>query len=64
MTTERITDPGMFEGQLAYMPVAWEQYLNGFCDDNGRVVTVDIDWEGRRRTVRFVVDDMGFVREV
>jgi hypothetical protein len=61
---ERITDPGKFEGQLAYMPKAYEQYLDGFCDDDGHVITVTIDWEGRRRDVRFIVDDMGFVREV
>jgi hypothetical protein len=62
--TDRITHPGMFEGQMAYMPEAYAQYMDGFCQDDGDVITVEIDWEGAKREVSFVVTDQGFVEEV
>jgi hypothetical protein len=54
----------MFEGQMAYMPEAYAQYMDGFCQDDGDVITVEIDWEGAKREVSFVVTDQGFVEEV
>jgi hypothetical protein len=65
-----ITSPGKFEGEMVYLVDAYQQYLEGFCDDDGRVVRVDFPgaWKRfketqRRQTVAFVVDDQGFVRE-
>lgn len=67
----RIVSPGKFEGQMAYMEDAYDLYLNGFCDDNGTLIKVDVpqawthyDELRRRRTIAFVEDDQGFVREV
>lgn len=60
----RITNSGKFEGQNAYMPTAYEHYLEGFCDVlSSGVIAVDVMVSGRIRTVRFVIDDAGFVRE-
>lgn len=65
MSADRITRPGKFESQMAYMEPAYEAFLDGGFDETADgVIIVDIAWEGRRRTVRFVIDDMGFVREV
>jgi hypothetical protein len=63
--TDRITRPGKFEGQMAYMEPAWEAFLDGFYDEDAKWrITVTITWEGRRRDVRFIVTDQGFVEEV
>lgn len=75
-TTEsgRITTPGKFEGEMIYVPYFWEAYLDGMADrDDGRVIGFDIEASDRelfpelpkrRRTVRLMADDQGFVREV
>ena len=60
----RIVNPGQFEGERDYMPKAYEQYLDGFCNDDGRLITVEIFWNARWQTVKFIIDDQGFVREV
>ena len=59
-----IVSPGRFEGQRDYMPAAYNQYLDGFCNDDGKTVTVEIFLNARWQTVRFIQDDQGFVREV
>jgi len=43
-----ITSPGKFQGQMIYMPAAWDIYMNGFSDDEYDehevlVSTVEID---------------------
>lgn len=74
-----IVSPGKFEGQCRYMPDMYQRYLEGFCDDDGTVVTVDITLQDRetypelaaknrrgtfkRNVVKFVVTDQGFVEE-
>lgn len=55
-----IVSPGKFEGQRPIVVDAYELYLNGFCDDDGEVVTVEIGGN----EVSFIVDDQGFVIEV
>lgn len=62
-----IQSPGKFEGERAYMPLAFEHYLSGNCteaNDPMNSVYVTIVWNGEQRTVRFFVDDQGFVYEV
>lgn len=63
---ERITRPGKFEGQLAYMERAYEQFLDGFFDEAADgTISVEIKVGPKVfKTVRFIIDDMGFVREV
>jgi hypothetical protein len=69
----RIRNPGQFQGEAVYVPYFWDAYLNGMADrDNGRVLGFDITADDkeqfpelrRRRTVRLVQDDNGFVCEV
>ena len=72
--TGRITDPGKFEGQMIYIPHFWEAYLNGCADrDDGRVLGFDItpddradfpEIPNRKRTIRIMETDLGFVVEV
>ena len=73
MIDGRITSPGKVEGERVYVPYFWEAYLNGCADrDDGKVLGFDITAEdrqafpelGRKRTVRLIQDDQGFVREV
>ena len=69
----RIVSPGKFEGEAIYVPHFWNVFLDGFADrDNGRVLGFDITAEDRaefpelgrrRRTVRLVESDTGFVGE-
>ncbi len=68
----RITDPGMFEGEMLYVPHFWEIGLSGFADrDNGKVYGFDVTAEDRkqfpelqrRRTVNIYQRDDGFVCE-
>jgi hypothetical protein len=57
-----ITDPGKFEGEAGYLPLAYDIYLDGLHDDDdGEVVTVTMP-DGR--VVKFVESDIGFVTEV
>lgn len=69
----RIRSPGKFEGEMLYVPHFWDAYLNGCADrDNGRVLGFDVTAEDkaefpelkRRRTVRLIENDQGFVIEV
>jgi hypothetical protein len=63
--TERITRPGKFEGQMAYMELAYEQFLDGFYNQlSDGVISVEIKVNKVFKTVRFIIDDQGFVREV
>jgi hypothetical protein len=69
----RIRSPGQFEGEAVYVPYYWDVYLNGFADrDDGRVLGFDVSADDkrefpelrRRRTVRLIQRDDGFVVEV
>jgi hypothetical protein len=69
----RIRRPGKFEGEMLYVPYFWDVYLNGFADrDDGKVLGFDILPEDKaifpelkkRRTVKLVETDNGFVCEV
>ena len=73
----RIVSPGKFEGEPVFGPALWELGLEGFADyDDGRVYgfrfTKDDpvhaefpelrQWLGRKRSVRLVENECGFVR--
>jgi hypothetical protein len=67
-----IQRPGKFEGEMIYLPTFYDRYLEGFCDDDGKIITVDITAADRiefpelgesRRVVKFYQDDQGFVCE-
>lgn len=70
----RITSPGKFEGQMIYVPYFWNAYLDGCADsDDGRVLGFRIDKNdrelfpeipARKRTIRLIESDSGFVSEV
>ena len=69
----RIQNPGKFEMEMLYVPYFWEAYLNGCADrDNGTVLGFDVTAEDkiefpelkRRRTVRLMQRDDGFICEV
>lgn len=57
-----IVSPGKFEGERDYMPAAYDQYMNGFCDDDGEVIRVTL--HPNNHHVAFIVDEQGFVCEV
>lgn len=68
-----IQSPGKFEGEAVYVPFYWEAFLNGMADrDNGTTLGFDVTAEDkilfpelrRRRAVKLIEDDQGFVREV
>jgi hypothetical protein len=60
-----IVTPGKFEGEHAYMPLAYDTYLNGEGEeqDDGSVI-VEFMWEGDWRKARFKEDDNGFIFEM
>lgn len=68
-----IKDLGKFEGEALYVPYFWDAYLNGCADsDNGRILTFRITREdreqfpeipARKRTIRLMESDFGFVCE-
>ena len=69
----RITSPGKFQGEMAYVPYFWSLYLDGCADrDDGDVLGFDVGRKDRemfpelkgRRTVNLIEDFDGFVREV
>jgi len=69
----RITNPGKFEGEQSYVPYFYECFLNGCADrDDGRILGFDVSAEDkalfpalrRRRTVKLIETDQGFVCEV
>ena len=68
----RIHSPGMFEGEMVYVPHYWDAFLNGFADrDNGTVLGFDVTAEDKqefpelrhRRTVKLYQRSDGFVCE-
>jgi hypothetical protein len=67
-----VCDLGAFEGQMAYMPAAYQIYLEGFgLENDDDTVTVDFPAEWKIyaethdcETVTFRVDDYGFIEEV
>ena len=60
-----IANPGKFEGEAVYMPIAYEGYLSGADEsDDPDIIEVSILYAGKERTVRFVEDNQGFVYEV
>lgn len=68
-----IRSPGKFEGEMLYVPYFWDAYLNGFADrDNGRVLGFNVTAKAKaefpelrkRRTVKLLEDNNGFVVEV
>ena len=70
---ELVKGPGQFEGEAVYVPFYWEVYLDGGADrDDGRVLGFDVTDDDkalfpelkRRRTVKLVQRDDGFVCEV
>ena len=70
----RIVSPGKFECERIYVPYFWDAYLNGMADrDDGALLGFDITAEDRaefpeipkrKRTVRLLQRDDGFVCEV
>jgi len=69
----RIVSPGKFEGERTYVPYFWNAFMNGGADrDDGKVLGFDVTAEDKklfpalkkRRTVRLVETDSGFVQEI
>lgn len=70
----RIVSPGKFEGEMLYVPFYWSVFMDGGADrDDGTVLGFDITTEDRqmfpelgtrRRTVKLIQRDDGFVVEV
>ena len=68
----QVEGPGKFEGEQPYVPYFWESYMNGFANDDGHVLQFDVGSEAkaifpelhRRRSVRLIETDNGFVCEV
>ena len=63
--------PGKFQGEARYVPYFWDQAMQGFSDDDGNIISVEIEsrdkiiWpelRGRKR-VKLWECDQGFVRE-
>lgn len=67
-----INSPGTFEGEQIYMPHFYNIYLSGFADETGRYISVKVTPEDRlefpelkrRKRIRFIISDQGFVCEV
>jgi len=68
-----VSRPGKFEGEAPYVPYYWEAFLSGCADrDDGRVLGFDVTAEdkalfpelAKRRTVKLMETDQGFVVEV
>lgn len=60
-----IANPGKFEGEAVYMPIAYDGYLCG-CDesDNPEYIEVAVIYGGKERVVRFVEAHQGFIIEI
>ena len=68
-----ITSPGMFEGEMVYLPHFWQAYMDGCADrDDGRILGFNITPDDRaefpeipkrKRTIRLYQRDDGFVCE-
>lgn len=70
---EAVRHPGKFEGCAPYVPYFWSVYLEGCADrDDGSVLGFDVTADDKalfpelkkRRTVRLMETDSGFVVEV
>ena len=70
---DAVSHPGKFEGQAVYVPYFWDVFLDGCADrDDGRVLGFDVTAQHRaifpelkrRRTVRLIETEQGFVCEV
>jgi hypothetical protein len=60
-----IVSPGQFEGEAAYMPTAFQAYLDGnVLEDNGDTIAVEFEYDGQNMAVEFMIDAQGFVQEV
>lgn len=59
-----VTDPGKFEGEREVLRAAYQQYLEGFADDDGEVLTAEVQTADGPETIRFVEDDNGFIYEL
>ncbi len=68
-----IRTPGKFQGEALYVPYFWDAFLNGCADrDNGQVLGFDVTDDDKkefpelrkRRTVKLVETDQGFVLEL
>lgn len=72
----RITSPGKFEGEPIFAPAYWELGLDGCADaDDGKAYTFKFkngcddftvwpelkQWLGRKRTLRLIESETGFV---
>jgi len=72
----RIISPGKFEREPIFAPYFWDIALNGFADsDNGKVFSFRINkddpahkefpelkrWLGRKRSLRLLITETGFV---
>lgn len=73
MRTGRIRDPGKFEGGYLYVPYFWNCFLEGFHDgDDGNVILFNVEPDDkkwfpelrRRRCVKLIETDQGFIAEV
>jgi hypothetical protein len=69
----RIISPGMFKGEHAYLPIAYDTYMDGCADElaNGTLrVWIDDDLRKefpileKKQSIRFYVRSDGFVCEV
>ena len=69
----RIISPGMFEGEMVYVPYFWNMYMEGFYDsDYGGVLGFHVVAEDKqlfpelkgRKAVKLYQRDDGFVCEV
>jgi hypothetical protein len=68
-----VSHPGKFEGENAYIPFYWNEYLNGCADDDdGEILTFNVEQgdkvifpelEGIEQ-VKLMETDQGFVIEV
>ena len=70
---EEVTSPGKFQGEAIYVPFYWDIYLDGGADrDDGEILGFDVTTGDkgnfpelrRRKTVKLIEDEQGFVREV
>lgn len=68
-----IKTPGMFEGEMLYVPYFWDAYLNGCADrDDGHTLGFDVTAEDkaefpelkRRKTVKLTQSHDGFIWEL
>jgi hypothetical protein len=70
---EAVKRPGKFQGEARYVPYYWDCYLMGMADsDDGKVISMTVIQEDkvlfpelkRRKVVKLIETDQGFVEEV